>query len=69
MIWLIDWMDGWMNEWRWIKRKREEKGNSKINISINEKERIIDELILNSLEDISNKSEELFKKHMIEFML
>ena len=38
-------------------------------ISINEKERIIDELILNSLEDISNKSEELFKKHMIEFML
>ena len=38
-------------------------------ISINEKERIIDELILNSLEDISNKSEELFKKHMNEFML
>jgi len=38
-------------------------------ISINEKERIIDGLILISLEDISNKSEELFKKHMIEFML
>ena len=38
-------------------------------ISLNEKERIIDTLILDALIDVSLKSEELLKKHMFEYML
>ena len=38
-------------------------------ISINEKERIIDTLILDALIDISIKSEELIKAHMKQFIL
>jgi len=38
-------------------------------ISINEKERIIDTLILDALIDISLKSEELIKAHMKQFIL
>ena len=38
-------------------------------ISINEKERIIDTLILDALLDISLKSEELIKAHMKQFIL
>ena len=38
-------------------------------ISLNEKEWIIDILILDALIDVSLKSEELLKKHMFEYML
>jgi len=38
-------------------------------ISLNEKENIVDTLILDTLIDVSLKSEELLKKHMFEFVL
>ena len=38
-------------------------------ISLSEKEKIVDTLILDSLIDVSLKSEELLKKYMFEFML
>ena len=38
-------------------------------ISLNEKEKIVDTLILETLIDVSSKSKELLKKHMFEFML
>ena len=38
-------------------------------ISLNEKESIVDTLILETLIDVSLKSKELLKKHMFEFML
>ena len=38
-------------------------------ISLNEKENIVDTLILDTLIDVSLKSEELLKKHMFDFVL
>ena len=38
-------------------------------ISLNEKEKIVDTLILDTLIDLSLKSEDLLKKYMFEFML
>ena len=38
-------------------------------ISLNEKENIVDTLILDTLIDVSLQSEELLKKHMFEFVL
>ena len=38
-------------------------------ISLNEKKNIVDTLILDTLIDVSLKSDELLKKHMFEFML
>jgi len=42
---------------------------SSIYISLNEKELIIDTMILDALKDISNKSDELIKKHMAKFII
>ena len=38
-------------------------------ISLSEKEKIVDTLILDALIDVSLKSEELLKKYMFEFMI
>ena len=38
-------------------------------ISLNEKENILDNLILIALVDLSNKAEELLKKHMFQYIL
>ena len=38
-------------------------------ISLNKKEQLIDELILDALIDISNESKELLNKHMFEYIL
>jgi len=42
---------------------------SSLYISINEKELIIDNMILDALKDLSVKSEELIKQHMSKFIL
>ena len=42
---------------------------SSVYISLNEKELIIDTMILEALKDLSSKSNELIKKHMSQFII
>jgi hypothetical protein len=50
-----------------VKTKR--STTSSVYISLNEKELIIDTMILEALKDLSSKSNELIKKHMSQFII